>query len=126
MIRAYATLIAFVIAAPAFAADEKFDSEKLVGTWKLTKSKSLPPGASAVVEYLKDGTATLKVDIMGMKLEFKGKWKIDGNKLIITMKEGEKEKEDIDTITKLTADELVSKNKDGDEDTWAKVKEEKK
>jgi uncharacterized protein (TIGR03066 family) len=126
MTRAFATLIAFAIAAPAFAADEKFESEKLVGTWKLTKTKSLPEGASATVVYLKDGSATATIEIKGMKIELKGKWKIDGDKLIITTKEGDKEKVDTDTILKLSADELVTKNKDGEEDTFTKVKEEKK
>ena len=126
MIRAFAALIAFAVAVPAFAADEKFDADKLVGTWKLTKSKSLPEGATATVVYSKDGTVAATIELKGMKIELKGTWKIDGNKLLITTKEDNKDKVDTDTILKLTADELVTKNKDDEEDAFTKVKEDKK
>ena len=121
MIRVFAALVAVAVAFPAFAA-EKFDEAKLVGSWNLTKSKGLPEGTKAVITFGKDKSANAVIEIMGMKIEIKGTWKIDGDKLVITSKEGETEKVDTDTILKLTDDELITKDKQGDETTFTKKK----
>jgi|GEM_PF-2445731 len=126
MIRTLAAAIAFALVAPAFAA-EKFDEAKLIGSWSMTKSKELPEGTKATVAFGKDKSANATIEIMGMKIEIKGTWKIDGDKLIITSKEGDTEKVDTDTIVKLTDDVFITKdNKSGDETEFKKIKEEKK
>ena len=67
MFRAFAAVIAVAVAAAPLVADdkkdEKVDAAKLVGKWKLTKSKSFPPGATAVVEFTKTGELKLAMTI---------------------------------------------------------------
>jgi uncharacterized protein (TIGR03066 family) len=121
MIRAFATIVAVAYAAPAIAA-EKFDEAKLIGSWILTKSKGLPEGTKATLTFGKDKTATAAIEITGMKIEFKGTWKLDGDKLVMASKEGDREKVETDTIIKLTDDELVTKDMAGDETEFKKKK----
>jgi len=126
MIRTLAAAIAFALVAPAFAA-EKFDEAKLIGSWSMTKSKELTEGTKATVTFGKDKSANAAFEIMGTKVEIKGTWKIDGDKLIFTRKEGDTEKVNFDTIVKLTDDVFITKdNKSGDETEFKKIKEEKK
>jgi len=123
--RAILSIAIVFTATSAFAAD-KIDATKLIGSWTVTKSESLPPGAKATITYEKGGKANAKVEIMGMKIDLPATYKIDGDKLIITQKIEGEEKTTTDTITKLTDDVLITKDKDGKVDEFKKVKEVKK
>ena len=59
-----------------------------------------------------------------MKAE--GTYKVDGNKLMLTLKLGDDEKKMTRTVSKLTDTELTSKDdENGKEDTLTRVKEKK-
>jgi len=127
MVRITAAFVLLAFGAAAVnAADEKPSADKLVGTWKMTKSENLPPGGSATIVYSKDGTAVATIEVMGQKLKLEAKWKIDGDKLVMTTKLGDKEKMDTDTIVTLSDTKPVTKDSKGKTDEFERVKEEKK
>jgi uncharacterized protein (TIGR03066 family) len=102
---AAALLVAVLAAAPAVA-DEKIDKKNLVGVWEGAKDGALPPGAT--IEFTKDGKLKMSIEVMGKKNNLVGTYKVDGNKLTVTMKDpGGKEATETDTIKTLTADKLV-------------------
>ena len=55
-----------------------------------------------------------------MKVE--GTYKVDGNKVAVTMSLDGKEKKETHTISKLTDDEMVSKDEKGKEEVMKRVK----
>ena len=126
MFRSFAAVITFAITVHSFAADEKFKVDDLVGIWAVVKSPALPAGGSAVFTFAKDGTVKTNSELMGMKFEYKGTWKLDGDKLAVTVKDDDMERIQTATIIELTTDKLVTKNKQGKQDEFKRVKEEKK
>jgi len=117
-------LSALVLVNQAPAAD-KIDKDKLVGTWTLVKTsgKALPAGASLTVTFTKDGKFTLtgkgkiKDEVKESKLS--GTYKVDGNKVVVTLKAGDKEKSETRTVKELTDKKLVveRKNDKGETET---------
>lgn len=94
---------------------DKIDGKKLVGKWA---TKDGAPEKFTVV-FTKDGKMTFDGD--GMKIE--GTYKLDGNKLTIKAKVGDKEETMVRIITKLTDTEITSKDEKSDkEDTLVRVK----
>lgn len=103
----------------AVAADEKIDAAKLVGKWEPKDEK----GAKFVVEFAKEGKLTFTIKAGDKEIKADGTYKLDGNKLALTMKFEGKEEKMTRTISKLTDTELVSKDdKDGKEDTLVRIK----
>jgi uncharacterized protein (TIGR03066 family) len=101
------------------AADEKIDEKKLLGKWEHKEKKF-------VIEFLKDGKVTLVGDRDGTEFKGEGTYKVDGNKLMLTIKIGDDEAKMTRTVSKLTDTELTSKDdKDGKEDTLTRVKPKK-
>lgn len=118
----FALCLAAIVATVTVRAEDKIDSEKLVGSWKLTKSEVAPKGATAIITYAKDGTAKAEIEFDGKKLNLEAKYKVEGNKLLVTHKKGDKEEVDTDTIVKLTDTVLITKNKDGKTDEFERLK----
>jgi uncharacterized protein (TIGR03066 family) len=97
------------------AAEDKIDAKKLLGKWE-NKDQKL------TVEFLKDG----KVSVAGGEFKAEGTYKVDGNKLMLTVKFGDAETKMTRTVSKLTDTELVSKDDEsGKEDTLSRVKDKK-
>lgn len=115
-----------LIAIPAalMAEDAKPTAEKLVGTWKLSKSETpLPPNASATIDFTKDGKLNMKIEVAGQKLEMPGTWKLDGSKLKVKQSGPDgKEKEETMEIKSLTDSDLVTIDEKGKKDEFTKVK----
>lgn len=83
----------------------KLDVVKLVGRWEPT---DLPKGAKAMVEFAKDGRLFVHNEYAGQAYRLEGTYKVDGNKLAVTMKrEDGKNRQEFMTVAKLTEDELV-------------------
>ncbi len=105
-----ATLSLFVLAGFA-AAEEKLDAKKLVGKWTISKTEE-KGFEGTVVEFTKDGKLTATLDFNGKSLELEGTYTLKGDQLThkLSLKgdtEG-KEKEETETVTKLTDDEMVT------------------
>jgi uncharacterized protein (TIGR03066 family) len=82
--------------------EKKADNAKLAeGTWEVTKSHEGGPPKGGVVEFTKDGKIKVSGEHDGMKQNFEGTYKIDGNKMVLTFKIGEKEQPVELTIDKL-------------------------
>src|SRR5438067_1577771 len=97
--------------------DAKIDGKELIGTWTPKDEEK----DKFVVEFTKDGKLTFTGEKEG-KIE--GTYKLDGNKLVITAKVGDKEQKMTRVITKLTDTELVSRRDDegAKEETLMRVK----
>lgn len=93
---------------------DKIDGKKLVGKWA---TKDGAPEKFTVV-FTKDGKMTFDGD--GMKIE--GTYKLDGNKLSMAIKFGEKENTEKMTILRLTDDEMDTEDSNGKKDTLTRVK----
>jgi uncharacterized protein (TIGR03066 family) len=98
------------------AAEEKKDDtnkEKLVGIWEVVKAEqgALPVGS--VVDFGKDGKAKVTAVREGKESTAEGSYSVEGDKLTVTLKHGEKEVKHAITIKKLTDTEFVSENEKG-------------
>jgi uncharacterized protein (TIGR03066 family) len=96
-------------------AEDKADGnkEKLVGVWEVVKAEqgALPVGA--VVDFAKDGKAKVTAVREGKESTAEGTYVVDGTKLTVTLKHGEKDVKHAITIKKLTDTEFVSENEKG-------------
>jgi uncharacterized protein (TIGR03066 family) len=110
-------LAAFVMLSFSARAEDKAD--KLVGKWEATKG-DIPAGSTA--EFSKDGK--IKVTLKrGDKTESKeGTYKLDGDTLKVTSKDGGMERTESFKLKKLTDKELVIGDKRDKEITFKKVK----
>jgi uncharacterized protein (TIGR03066 family) len=93
----------------------KIDAAKLVGTWEITKSPGDVPKGS-LVTFDKDMKLKVSIDFNGKKIDIDGTYKVDGDKLIVTIKGPDgKDETDTDTIKSLDDKKLVIIDKDGKE-----------
>ena len=95
-------------------ADEKPDYAKLiVGKWEVTKADegTLPMGS--IVEFTKDGKFTSREKLGDKDLTFEGTYKVTGDKFELDLKMGDQSFKVSITITKLTDDEMHTKNEEG-------------
>ncbi len=102
-----AVVILGVLALAASAEDKKADNAKLVvGIWEVVKAdaESLPVGA--VVEMTKDGK--VKVSIKDEKHE--GTYKVDGDKIVATIKGDNGDEKHTVTIKKISDTEMVTEH----------------
>src|SRR5689334_24666235 len=78
------------------------NKEKLVGAWEVIKADegALPVGS--VVELSKDGKASVTAKREGKESTAQGTYAVEGDKLTVTLKHGEKEVKHAITIKKLT------------------------
>lgn len=109
-----AALVAVTLMTPASAAPvpkviPKTNAEKLVGTWKLTKSSRGPDvNVTLFVDFEKDGTLTIRQSDEGDEEEvYKGKYRVEGGKIPYSVHRGDTEHAETLTIKKLTDDELI-------------------
>ena len=87
------------------------NAEKIIGIWEAVKG-DLPPGAT--IEFTKAGQAIATIPVeKGKSLTMKATYKVEGNKLTVKHKIGEKEQSETDTIKTLTEKKLVIEDKKG-------------
>jgi uncharacterized protein (TIGR03066 family) len=92
------------ILAVAFLATAGEDyGNKIVGKWD-TKAKGKKLGAT--IEFTKDGKMQIRFDAGGNVIEINGTYKVDKDKLAMTLDAGDKKKTDTSTIKKVTDKEL--------------------
>ena len=102
-------------------AGEKIDAKKLVGKWEPKDDK--PSGLAVVLEFGKDGRATLTAGEGGKEERAEGAYRLDGNRLTVAMAVGGKEQTQTLTISRLTDAELVGANEKGKERTFVRVRD---
>lgn len=94
----------------------KIDAKLLVGKWQ---PKDDAKKDDFLVEFSKDGKVTVAFGGKDEKAE--GTYSLDGNKLNLKVKFGDKEKSMTRTIHSLTRTELVSSEEGGSKDTLVRV-----
>jgi uncharacterized protein (TIGR03066 family) len=105
----------------ARADDEKIDAKKLVGKWTAENEDS---GAKVLMELGKDGKLKLTVTEKNAKdVQVSGTYKLDGNKLVVTFKAGDKEHKETLTVVSVDDDELVIKDPKGKKEKYERVDE---
>jgi uncharacterized protein (TIGR03066 family) len=95
-------------------AEDKADNAKLiVGKWELTKVEEggLPKGT--VIEFTKDGKVKVTAKMDDKDNVFEGTYKVEGDKLNVTMKIGDDEHKQTITLLKLTDTAMHTKNMEG-------------
>lgn len=97
---------------------ETTEAKKLVGKWALKKD-----GGKTRVEFTKDGKMTVVTVINEKEMKLEGTYKVDGRKLVLTVKVGEKEVERTRTINEVTDTDLVTTDEQGKKEISARVKD---
>ena len=107
------------------AAVQDDNAKKIVGAWEVTKQTGdLPVGT--VVEFTKDGKMTVVVKEGGQDLKLEGTYKVEKEKLNVTLKVGDEKHEEMLTIKKLNDDTLEVEDKDKKTETFTKQKKKDK
>ena len=90
---------------------KKTNAEKIVGTWEVAKGAELPPGAT--FEFTKDGKMKMTAKVDGKDFTSEGTYKVDGDTLTTTQKQGPKEVTEKSKIKTLTDTTLVTEDEKG-------------
>lgn len=123
------SILGFAIAAlclgAGLSADDKkadpIDAKKLIGKWESKEFKE--QGVSKVAVFAKDGKAVFVDSVKGRETKAEGTYKVEGGKLIVTLKVNDKEHKFTTLLSKLNGDEMVGTDEKGNEGTWLRVKE---
>jgi len=109
---------------PADDVTKSTNAEKIIGKWEVTKTEAaegVPVGT--IVEFQKDGKVTLSLKIQEASIALTGTYKVEKDKLTITMKGPDgKEVSETDTIKILNDTTLVLIEKDKKETEFKKKK----
>jgi len=112
-IRLAASLAVVGLIGTGARADEKDYAKQIVGKWEVTKAdeNTIPKGA--IVEFTKDGKFKALEKDGDKEVMFEGTYKVEGDKFVVTIKIGDDSHSNTVTITKMTDDEMHTKDKDG-------------
>jgi uncharacterized protein (TIGR03066 family) len=98
----------------AARADEKKDNAKLIqGKWEVIAAHEGGPPKGGTVEFTKDGKLKVSGEQNGMKMDFDGTYKVDGNKMVLTFKIGDNEQSVTITIDKLDETTCITTSEHG-------------
>lgn len=111
--KALCVLAVVCLVAAVGRADEKEYPKLIVGKWEVTKADdgTLPQGS--IVEFTKDGKFKSFEKLGAKDVLFEGTYKVDGDHFDLDLKIGDESHKVKITITKLTADEMHTKNDQG-------------
>ena len=109
-----------VLAGFTGAADEKIDAKKLIGKWEPAKKEKDAP--AIVIEFAEKGKLSVTFTVNDKAQKIDGTYTVDGNKINVKLSFGGKDQEETQTVSKLTDDELVSKDSKGKEETLKRIK----
>jgi uncharacterized protein (TIGR03066 family) len=101
-------------------AGDAIDAKKLVGVWKVAKSKEAPPGAT--IEFTKDGKLNITFEVKGKTFNPKGTYKVEGNKIKSHLEFMGEKKDEVITIQTLTDTKLVTKDEKGEVEEFQRQK----
>jgi uncharacterized protein (TIGR03066 family) len=110
-----AMAVVCLLAAVVAADEKKADNAKLIiGKWEVTASHEGGPPKGGTVEFTKDGKLKVSGEQNGMKMDFDGTYKFDGEKkLILTFKFGDNETPVNLTIDKLDETTFITSSEHG-------------
>jgi len=102
------------------AAQEKIDAKKLIGKWQ--PADSAKGGVDITLEFTDKGKMIIAIALGDKSEKIEGSYKLDGDKLELLMSFGGKDQKETVTLTKLSDEEMIGKNKDGKEEKFKRVK----
>ncbi|HVL12549.1 MAG TPA: TIGR03066 family protein [Gemmata sp.] len=112
--------VCVVVFAGAAAAQDD-NAKKILGAWEVAKmTGDLPVGA--VVDFQKDGKMAVILKEDGKEMKLAGTYKLEKDKLNVTLMIGEEKHEEALTIKKLTDDALELEDKDKKVETFVRPK----
>lgn len=118
--------LAVALAAAAATAggqkDGPIDPKKLVGTWEPAEAKK---GTETRMEFTKDGKLAIRTKTGDKADTFDGTYKLDGNKLKLSVKLGEKTVDTEVVVLRLTDDRVETEDGKGKQETLNRVKSSK-
>jgi uncharacterized protein (TIGR03066 family) len=116
-------LVGGLNAAPVPKEKEKTTEEKLLGKWKLVKTDTvLPDEFEFVIEYKPKGAMSfIRTPKEGKVSVSEGKYKVDGEKIEWTVKEGGEDRGETSKIKKLTDDRLILEDPEGIKEEFERV-----
>ena len=121
-----ALVMALAFSATSVAQEKgKIDGKLLIGKWTPKEDKKGPPGAMTL-EFMKDGKLAIAIEGGGKSDKIDGTYKLDGDKLVVSLVYEGAKKEETLTVKKLTDAELETADSKGKTDSFTKVKDEKK
>jgi uncharacterized protein (TIGR03066 family) len=101
-------------------------AEKVVGKWKLAKSRGTAPDQLHVVEFTKDGKMILTVGEGDDAVVFKGKYKVEKEAIDYELMFGEDKKAEALKIKKITDKAMTTEDPDGIVEEFERIEEKKK
>jgi uncharacterized protein (TIGR03066 family) len=116
-------VVVLALTAGLSAEDKKvdaIDAKKLVGKWEPKEKKE---DIKMTIEFTKDGKMMVTITEKGKDTKLDGTYKVEGNKLMTTVKVGDMERTRTRTVSKLTDTELVSTDEKGKEDALIRLKD---
>jgi uncharacterized protein (TIGR03066 family) len=119
---AVASIAFFVLAGFAAAedkTDDKIDAKKLIGKWEPKDAKK---GEEFVLEFVDKSKVAVTFTVGDKQMKVEGTYTVTGNKVEVTMMFNGKDIKETHTISKLTDDEMVSKDAKGKEEVMRRVK----
>jgi uncharacterized protein (TIGR03066 family) len=108
-------------------AEDKKDDKKddnataIVGLWEITKAGG-DVGAGSTLQFAKDGKVVLVVKSDDGDVKREGTYKIEKDKLTVTLKAGDDDFDQVLTIKKLKDDDMELEDKDGGIDVLKRKK----
>lgn len=112
------TLLILSLSGTLTLAQEKLDPKKLLGKWEPVNSKL----TNLTLEFLDKGKWSLTVEIMGKTEKAEGTYKLDGNKLEVTIAFAGQEQKEVLTVKKLTDTEFVTTDSKGKDEAFRRKK----
>ena len=87
---------------------ENANAEKLIGSWELQDADLTKIDGKATFEFTKDGKAKMSIEIGKQKpIVIDGTYKLDGSKLTLAAKKGDKDESEVVDIKTIDGSELV-------------------
>jgi uncharacterized protein (TIGR03066 family) len=120
----FSALVLGVLILSGSATAQDDNAKKIVGKWEITKAGGGAPVGS-VIEFTKDGKLNAVIKIEGMEIKMDGTYKLEKEKLSVTLKTAEMTVEETLTIKKLTDEAMELEDKDKKIDELKKVKDKK-
>lgn len=116
------SVLVLAVFATAAAQDKKIDRATLLGKWTHKTEKKEPGLGTAFIEFSKDEKVALGVDFAGASEVLEGTYKLDGDKLAISMKIKGELREVKWSIKVISGDEFSLTDSEGKTTTVTKVK----
>jgi uncharacterized protein (TIGR03066 family) len=100
------------------------NAKKIVGLWEVTKSEGAPPGAT--VEFTKDGKLKVRAKLGDKELNIDGTYKVEGDKLDVTLMFDGKTIKETNKIKKLTEQQMILEDEKGKVEEFKRIEKKKK